>query len=260
MTREKKNLFYQRKKGEPITYEGIVEPIPLPFGGQEGSEWPWPPDKLTLQIKASLQDWKALCILAETSPEYLGDLIRHHITTPVDEKFLSKEGSNLPRGLHNTARQLFMEQARRYVAAAYAVLSHWAKRPLPGWPDYLKAEIREAEKKLGEESIWTPPREIEKTLGKESIWPPKKKSQEKKSINVIAVVRFLIKSRYGSKGDELGLDNVEDMDNDIFRKIYLDNNKLAAANDFMKNYKGSLSIDTLYKVIPIFPWKYVKDI
>jgi hypothetical protein len=260
MTREKKNLFHQRKKGESITYKGIVEPIPLPFGGQEGSEWPWPPDKLTLQIKASPQDWKTLCVLAEAAPEYLGNLIRLHITTSVDEKFLLKEGSNLPRGLHNEERQIYMEQARRYAAAAYAVLSHWAKRPLHSWPEYLKAEIREAEKTLGEDNIWPPPREIEKTLGKESIWPPKKKSHKKKSIDVIAVLKFLIISRYGSKEEALGLDNMEYMDNNVFRKIYLDNNKIEAANDFINKYKGTLTIYILYKVIQIFLWVYVKDV
>ena len=212
MTREKKNLFHQRQKGEPITYDGSVEPIPFPLGNREG------PIALNLKITASPQDWDTLFILAEAAPEHLGKLIKFYITTHVHEKFLSKERINQPRGVHNEARQLFMEQVRRYAAAAYAALSYWVKNPQSTWPDYLKAEIYDAERKLGEESIW----------------PPKMKSQEKKSVNVIAVVRSIIDSRYSSKGDELGLDNVEHMDNEIFHKIYLDNNKLEAANDFMQ--------------------------
>lgn len=254
MTRKKKNLFYQRQKGEPITYNGSVEPIPLPFGSQEG------PTKLSLKIKASPQDWNTLFLLAEAAPEHLGKLIRFYITTPVYEKFLSREESHLPRGFHNEARQLFMDEARRYAAAAYTVLSHWAKSPLPIWPDDLKAIIREAEITLGKENIWPPPREIEKTLGKESSWPPpRKKKRPGESVDVIAVVRYLINLKYGSRSDELGIANVEEMNNEIFRKIYLDNNKLEAANDFFQKYKYSLTIDVLYKVLPVFPWVYVKE-
>lgn len=232
MTRERKKLIDQRKKGEPITYDGSVEPIPLPFGNQEG------PNKLTLKIKASTQDWNTLFLLAEAAPEHLGKLIRFYVTTPVYEKFLSREESHLPRGFHNEARQLFMDEVRRYAAAAYTVLSHWAKRPLPIWPDDLKAVIREAEK----------------TLGNESIWPP-----EKKSVDVIAVVRVLINYKYGSRGDELGLDSVELMDNEIFRKIYLNKNILEAANAFIQKYGDSMTIDALYEVLPVFPWVYVKE-
>ena len=141
MTRKKKNLFYQRQKGESIAYDGGVKPIPLAYVSQE-----WP-DKLTLKIKASTQDWNTLHQLANSSPEYLGRLIFLHITRPVQEKFLSREGRNLPRGFHNEAEQIFMEESRLYVAAAFAVISHWAKSPLTDWPDYLKAEIRDAEKR-----------------------------------------------------------------------------------------------------------------
>jgi hypothetical protein len=259
MTREKK-LFHQRKKGEPITYDGSAKPLPLPFEGKDRSEWPWPLDKLTLKIIASPQDWNTLNVLSEANPEYLGNLIRLHIANPVYKKFLSKEKSNLPRGFHNEARQILMEQTRRYAAAAYAVFSHWANRPLQSWPDDLKAEILEAEKKLGKDNIWPPPVEIEKTLGKDSFtWPPKKKSTKMKSFDVIAMVRFLINKKFGAKRDDLGLDRVEYMDNDIFHKNYLDENKIEAASDLMKKYNYSLSIDTLYSVIPIFPWVYVKD-
>ncbi len=253
MTREKKNLFYQRKKGEPITYDGSVEPIPLPFGSQEG------PTRLALKIKASPQDWNTLFLLATSAPEHLGKLIQFYITTPVYEKFLSREEGHLPGGFHNEARQIFMDETRRYAAAAYAVLSHWAKRPLQSWPDGLKAEIREAEKTLGEESIWPPPREIEEILGQKP--PPRKKKPPKKSINVIAVVRYLINSKYGRRGDELGLKNVlhMDADNESFSKIYLDKNKLKAAKDFIQKYGNSLTIDVLYEALPIFPWVYVNE-
>jgi hypothetical protein len=257
MTREKKNLFHQRKKGEPITYDGSVKPIRRPFGKQKGSGLS---DKLTLKIKASPQDWHTLYLLAKADPEYLGRLVLIHITRPVYEQFLSREGIHLSGGLHNVEQQLFMEKARSYAAAAYAVLSHWAKSPLATWPDDLKAIIREAENKLTKESIWPPTREIEKTLGKESTWPPpRKKKLPEKSIDVIAVVRYLINSKYGRRGDELGLGNVEHMDNEIFRKIYFDKNKLKAAvallNDFIQNYGDSLTIDELYDDVPKFGWE-----
>lgn len=232
MTREKKNLFHQRKKGALITYDGSIEPVPFPLGNREG------PRTLTLKITASPQDWNTLFLLAEAAPEHLGKLINFFVTIPVYEKFLSKEEGNLHRGLHNEARQLFMEQARRYAAAAYAVLSYWAEHPLTTWPQSLQDVIREAEK----------------TSGKENVWPP-----GKKSVDIIAMVKCLIALKYGGKIDELGLENTEFMDNEIFRKIYLDNNKLVAANDFMQESKGFLSIDALYDVIPIFPWVYVKD-
>ncbi len=251
MTREKKNLFYQHKKGDPILYQGSVKPIRLPFGKQKG------PDKLTLEIKASPQDWNTLHLLAQADSEYLRRLIFLHITRPVYEQFLSREGIHLPGGLHNVERQLFMEKARSYAAAAYAVLSHWAKSPLTTWPDDLRAVIREAEIRLGEESIWPPPREIEEILGQKP--PPRKKKPPKKSIDVIAVVRYLINSKYGRRGDELGLANVEHMENEIFRKIYLDKNKLKAAvallNDLIQKYGGSLTIDELYESVPKFGWE-----
>jgi hypothetical protein len=250
MTRDKKNLFQQRKKGEPITYDGSFDPIPLPFGNQEG------PNKLTLKIKASPQDWNTLFLLAEATPEHLGKLIQFYIARPAYEKCLKKEGSNLPRGLHNVVEQLFMDDARRYAAAAYTVLSHWAKRPLTKWDKNLKDVIEQAEKILGKESVWPPPREIEKTLGKESIWPPpqKKKSLETKLVDVVAVVRALITKKFGFRIDELGIAKVDEMENDIFSKIYLDKNKLKAAKLFIKKYGDSLSIDELYEVLPVFPW------
>ena len=223
----KKNLFSQRQKGEHITYDGSVEPIPLPFGSQEG------PTKLALKINASPQDWYTLFLLATSAPEHLGKLIQFYIATPVYEKFLSREEGHMPRGLSNEARQIFLDEARRYAAAAYAVLSHWAKRSLSDWPDDLKSLILEAEK----------------TSGKENVWPP-----GKKSVDVIAMVRCLIALKYGRREDELGLENVEFMDNKVFYKIYLDKDKLKAAKPFIHKYGDSLTIDELYKVLPVFPW------
>lgn len=246
MTSKKKNLFYQRQKGEPITYDGSVEPIPLHLEER---------DTLTLKIKASPQDWDTLYLLAEASPEHLGKLILLKIARPAYEKFLKREEGHLPRGFHNEARQILMDEARRYAAAAYVVLSHWAKRPLSDWPDDLKVVIREAEKTLGENNIWPPPPEIQKTLGKESSWPPpRKKKRPGKSIDVIAIVRYLIDLKYGERGEKLGLKNVEHMDNESFYKIYLDKDKLKAAKPFIQKYGDSLTIDELYEVLPIFPW------
>jgi hypothetical protein len=236
MTREKKNLFHQRKKGEPIAYDGRVEPIPLAYVSEE-----WP-DELTLKIKASPQDWNTLHQLAMSSPEYLGRLIFLHITRPVYDKFLSREGRNLPRGFHNEAEQIFMEEARRYSAAAFVVLSHWETRPLIEWPDYLKAVIHDAEIR------W----------GKENIWPP-----EKESVDVIAVVRYLLRSKYGIEGKKLGLDDLEDMDNEIFRKIYFDKKKIDAAmalqNNYIQNHEIPPPIDVLYEFVPGFGWEYIKE-
>ena len=152
MTSEKKHSFHQRKKGEPIKYYGGVEPIPLAYVSQE-----WP-NKLTLKIKASPQDWNTLHQLADSSPEYLGRLIFLHITRPVQEKFLSREGRNFLGGFIMRREQIFMEESRMYVAAAFAFLSHWEKSPLTDWPENLKADIREAEKRLGKKSIWPPKR------------------------------------------------------------------------------------------------------
>lgn len=242
MTREKKN-FHQRKKGDPITYDGSVEPIPLAYVSQE-----WP-DKLTLKISASPQDWDTLHQLANSSPEYLGRLIFLHITRPVQEKFLSREGRNLPRGFHNEAEQIFMEESRMYVAAAYAVLSYWGEHPLTAWPDDLQAVIRAAEKRLGKESIWYP--------GKQSH------KNERQSVEVIAVVRYLLRLKYGIRWKELGLDNVEKMDNEIFRKIYLDKNKVDAAialqNNYLQKHEVPPPIDVLYKFVPGFGWEYIKE-
>jgi hypothetical protein len=238
MTREKKS-FHQRQKGTPITYDGSVAPIPLAYVSQE-----WP-DKLTLKINASPEDWDTLHQLADSSPEYLGRLIFLHITRPVQEKFLSKEGRNLPRGFHNEAEQIFMEESRRYAAAAFAVLSHWAKSPLTDWPDYLKAEMLDAEKRLGKTNIWHP---------------------EKESVVVIAVVRYLLKLKFGRRGIELGLKDIEDidnMDNSDFRKIYFDKKKIDAAvaiqNNFIKRYGNPITIDTLYEVVPGFGWEPIKE-
>jgi hypothetical protein len=150
MPYEKKHSFHQRKKGDPIAYDGSIEPIPLAYVSQE-----WPKE-LTLKIKASPQDWNTLHQLADSSPEYLGRLIFLHITRPVYEEFLSREGKNLLRGFHNEARQIFMEESRMYVAAAFTVLSYWTERPFTAWPKDLQAVIRGAEKRLGEESIWPP--------------------------------------------------------------------------------------------------------
>jgi len=243
MTREKKNLFHQRKKGLPITYDGSNEPIPLAYVSQK-----WP-DKLTLKINASTQDWNTLHHLAMTSPEYLGRLIFLHITRPVYDNFLLKEKRNLPRGFHNEAEQIFMEEARMYVAAAYAVLSYWAKHPFTAWPDYLQAIIREAEK------LWT----------EEIIWPPIKQHQqylknERQSVDVTAGVKYLLMLKHGRRGDELGLGNVELMDNEVFSKIYMDKKKVEAAvalrDDFMQKYGDSLTIDVLYEFVPKFGWEY----
>jgi hypothetical protein len=252
MARKKKNLFYQHKKGEAIKYQGEVEPIPL-------SPALFSSGKLNLEIKASINDWNTLYLLAEAAPEYLGKLIKFYIAKPVYEEFLSREGTNLPRGLHNMEEQLFMDDARRYAAAAYTVLSHWAKRPLTDWPDDLKALIEQAEKILGEENIWVPPREIEKTLGKESVWPPKEKSPQKKSLDVTAVVRVLTNMKLGSRAGKLGLKNIEEMDNEIFSKLYLDKNKLEAANAFIQKYGSSMTVEDLYQVLPVFPWQFVKE-
>ena len=236
MTREKKNPFHQRQKGESIAYDGGVEPIPLAYVSQE-----WP-DKLTLKIKASPQDWNTLHQLADSSPEYLGRLIFLHITRPVQEKFLSREGRNLPRGFHNEAEQIFMEESRMYVAAAFAVISHWGKSPLTTWPDNLKVVIREAEIILGEKSIWPP---------------------QKESVDVIAVVRYLLNLKTGIRRIELGIDNLEDMDNEGFYKIYFDKNKIEAAvsiiNNFVQKFGKSLSIETLYDFVPGFGWERIKE-
>jgi hypothetical protein len=230
-THKKKNPFSQRKKGAPIAYNGSVEPIPLLPGLAER-------DTLTLKIKASPQDWDTLILLAEAAPEHLGKLIRFYITRPAYEKFLKSEGSNLPRGLHNAAEQLFIDEARRYAAAAYTVLSHWAKRLLTTWPQSLQDVIREAEE----------------NSGKENVWPP-----GKKSVDVIAIVKCLIALRYKEKIDELGLANTEFMDNKTFRKIYLGKNRLEAAKDLIKIYGDSLTINALYEALPVFPWVYVKE-
>jgi len=236
MTSEKKNLFHQRQKGESIAYDGSVEPIPLAYVSQE-----WP-DKLTLKIKASTQDWNTLHQLANSSPEYLGRLIFLHITRPVQEKFLSREGRNLPRGFHNEAEQIFMEESRLYVAAAFAVISHWAKSPLTDWPDYLKAEIRDAEKRLGKNNIWHPVKE---------------------SVEIITVVRYLLKIKYGRRGVELGHKDIEDIDNKEFRKIYFDKKKIDAAvtiqNNFIKRFGNPMTIDTLYEVVPGFGCELIKE-
>ncbi|MBM4289482.1 MAG: hypothetical protein FJ135_15300 [Deltaproteobacteria bacterium] len=243
MNREKKNIFYQRKKGEPITYDGSAEPIPLSFVSQE-----WP-NKLTLKINASPQDWNILHQLAEASPEYLGRLIFLNITRPINEKFLSREGKALPRGFHSEAQKILMEEARRYSAAAFAVLSHWAKQPLTTWLDELKAQIHEAEK------LW----------GKENIWPPEKQSYEndRQSIDVITVVRYLLNIKDGIRRDELGLDNLEEMDNEIFRKIYLDKDKVEAAkainDNFIQKYGDPLDIDRLHECVPGFGWELIKE-
>jgi hypothetical protein len=242
MTREKKN-FHQRKKGEPITYDGSVEPIPLSFVSQE-----WP-NKLTLKISASPQDWNTLHQLAVTSPEYLGRLIFLHITRPINERFLSKEGRILPRGFHNEAQQIFMEEARRYSAAAFVVLSHWADQPLTVWPDELQDVTREAEK------LW----------GQENIWPPEKQSREneRQLVDVIAVVKYLLDLKHGLKRDEFDLDSLEEMDNETFRKIYLDKNKIKAAkaiNDsFIHKHGDSLNVDTLYEYVPGFGWELIEE-
>ena len=227
MTSEKKNSFHQRQRGAPITYDGSVEPIPFPLGNREE------PNTLTLKITASPQDWNTLFLLAEAAPEHLGKLIKFYITSNVYEKFLSKEGINQPRGFHNAAEQLFMDEARRYAAAAHTVLSHWAKSSLSTWPQSLQAVIREAEK----------------TSGKENVWPP-----EKKLVDIIAMVRCLIALKYGEKIYDLNLANTEFMDNEIFRKIYLDNHYLKIARKSIQKYGDSLSIDVLFDILPIFPW------
>jgi hypothetical protein len=131
MTSEKKNLFHQRKKGEPIAYNGSVEPIPLAYISQE-----WP-DRLALKIKACPQDWNTLHQLAEADPEYLGRLIFLHITRPVYEKFLSKEGRILPRGFHTEAEQIFMEKARMYVAAVCSLTPKACATLSAAWISWL---------------------------------------------------------------------------------------------------------------------------
>ena len=98
MTREKKNPFIQRRKGDPIKYDGRTKPIPL------APEIRWDnaascPSELTLEIKASPQDWDTLYLLSQASPEYLGKLIGFYVVRPVFEKFLAREGSNLPSRL-----------------------------------------------------------------------------------------------------------------------------------------------------------------
>jgi hypothetical protein len=227
MPRKTKNLFHQRKKGEPITYDGSIEPIPFPLGSREG------PSALTIKITASPEDWQTLFLLVEADPEHLGKLIKFYIATPIYEDFLTREGANLPRGRHEAGEKLFMDKARRYAAAAYTVISHWATGPITTWPEYLQALIREAEK----------------TSGKLNVWPPGKKSPD-----VIAMVRCLIALKYGEKIEELGLANTEYMDNEVFRNIYLDNDHLKAANKFMEKYGDVLTIDLLYDILPVFPW------
>lgn len=224
----RKKIFHQRKKGDPISYDGSVDPIPLPYPRQKDSKLPSPPDTLTLKIKASPQDWHTLYLLAQADPEYLGKLILINVANPVYEKFLSREELHLPGGLHSEVRQQFMSEARNYTAASFTILSHWAKTPSKSWPEYLRIIIDEAEEKLG----------------KESIWPPRKKT-----IDVIAVVRFLLNLEYGGRGEMLGFDDVELMENEIFRKIYFDKNKIEPAKHFFQKSNFSLTTDELRKLI-----------
>jgi hypothetical protein len=259
MTREKKSLFHQRKKGEPIKYNGSVEPIPLP-PELKWNDAPLSPRTLTLEIKASPQDWNTLHILAEASPEHLGKLILFYIARPVYEKFLKREGVNLPRGLHNLTKHLFMDDIRSYATAAYAVISHWGNHPPTAWPAFLKSLVQMAEKKLGEELIWPPPPEIEKILGKECDWTPPQKNKSQRSLNVIEVVKYLVTSNYGLRGEEYGFASVEHMDNDIFYKIYIDKNKLKAAKDLIREYGKAMTIHVLYNIMPKFGWEYERVI
>ena len=61
----------------------------------------------------------------------------------------------------------------------------------------------------------------------------------------------------------MGLKNIEDMDNEGFRKIYFDNNKIDAAmaiqNNYIQNHEIPLSIDVLYKFVPGFGWELIKE-
>jgi hypothetical protein len=76
------------------------------------------------------------------------------------------------------------------------------------------------------------------------------------------VVRYLLKLKYGIRWKELGLDDVEKMDNEIFRKIYLINNKVEAAmalqNHYLQNHEIPLPINVLYQYVPGFGWELIK--
>ncbi|MFZ5447056.1 MAG: hypothetical protein ACOZFS_00255 [Thermodesulfobacteriota bacterium] len=227
MSHKTKNLFHQRKKGEPITYDGNIEPIPFPLGSREG------PNALTLKITASPEDWQTLFLLAEADPEHLGKLIKFYITNPIYEHYLTKEEINQTRGVHDIAERNFMDRARRYAVATYTVLSQWAKGPMASWPEYLQALIREAEK----------------TMGKENVWPP-----EKEAPDVITMVRCLIALKYGNQIKQFRLTEPEFMDNEVFRKTYLDKNKLKAAKFYIQEYGDKMTVEWLFDILPEFPW------
>ena len=87
--------------------------------------------------------------------------------------------------------------------------------------------------------------------------------RQKESVDVIAVVRYLLNLKTGIRRIELGIDNLEDMDNEGFHKIYFDKNKIEAAvamnNNFIQKYGNSLSIETLYEFVPGFGWERIKE-
>ncbi|MGB8991374.1 MAG: hypothetical protein WCD80_04910 [Desulfobaccales bacterium] len=56
---------------------------------------------------------------------------------------------------------------------------------------------------------------------------------------------------------------MEKMDNEIFRKIYLDKNKIDAAmalqNNYIQKHEVPAPIDVLYELVPGFGWEYIKE-
>ncbi|MBW1987897.1 MAG: hypothetical protein JRI50_11920 [Deltaproteobacteria bacterium] len=224
--------FRQRKKGAPIVYDGKDNPIPLPWGRQENSNLPWPPGELRLKIVASPKDWETLYTMSWATPELLGRLIFKNIAEPVYEKFLLREAHPAPRGVHAHpqdsvnryalgARELFMWQARCYVAATHTIVMHWRKRPLKEWPSYL--------------------RELE---GEASLLHSNKK------VKGIELTMFCFEKKFRARRMMLGME--EFIDEESFRKIYLLPEFIRRARRIYNEREESgeeVTIDKLYELM-----------
>jgi hypothetical protein len=223
----------QRKKGEPIRYKGADDPIPLPWGGQEGSQiLSLPPTLVIDKITATPQDWRTLYHLALADPEYLGNLLVHHVIRPVYEKFLSKEDFPLPRGIHAKPedqdpyvlglRDQFMWDARNYAAAAYTVIRHWRGKPREEWPLHFIKPF---------ETI------VEKT------------GHDKDKVDVLWITSALLEERFNGRWEELGLIDPEGFLEEDFRDIYLLRNHIDAAESAFEKMQHKVTIDELYEMI-----------
>jgi hypothetical protein len=114
----------QRKKGASVTVKGEFRVKRT--------------KTVRMKITADPESWERLFYLANTCPEFLGNLIYLHFASPAFRRI----NSTPARGIHR-GREEFMEKMRLGIPIVYSWVSLWLKENQQMWPDSLKKVVRD---------------------------------------------------------------------------------------------------------------------